>query len=119
MTTAASIMTKGWVLSTEQLGTTAEADFWFLLQSSLLQIAGMVPIFFSFLQDSNIAFQSRLWSWVFLAAGIALQIIAPILYSLAPKKWSAVLVFLGNVMQVFLILEAMVLVRRKSPRRTE
>lgn len=64
--TAAGLTAKGWEASPHEAGTTQDADFWFLLQSSLMQIAGMVLVLFSLARDPNMRLQSRLWSWWFL-----------------------------------------------------
>ncbi|KAL2179705.1 uncharacterized protein P884DRAFT_318284 [Thermothelomyces heterothallicus CBS 202.75] len=42
--TAAGLTTKGWVASPHEVGTIQDPDFWFLLQSSFMQLAGMMML---------------------------------------------------------------------------
>ncbi|KAI8714915.1 hypothetical protein NCS52_00997900 [Fusarium sp. LHS14.1] len=111
---AAGLTAKGWVLSPHEIGKSEDSDFWFLLQSSLMQVASMVPIVFSLLDADSPSLQSRLWSWIFLVSGMIFSFLAPLLYLVVLTEYSAVIAFCGSVAQVLIVLEAMFLVRGAS-----
>jgi len=108
---AAGLTAKGWDASPHEPGTTGDADFWFLLQSSLMQLAGSVPIITALAFDPNMSLQPRIWSWFFLGTSLIFSTLAPLLYCALPTEYSAVLSFVGSVMQAFIVLEAMLLVQ--------
>jgi hypothetical protein len=101
-----------WTKADHSIGSWEDDDFWTLLQSSLLQLASMVPIMFSLPSSGSetTPLQPRAWSWFFLAGGIACSVLSPILYLTVPKEVSGVVSYAGGISQAFLILEAMFLV---------
>ena len=109
---AAGLTVKGCNLSPHESGSRDDSDFWFLLQSSLMQLASMVPIIFSLLATHSTSLQPRLLSWVFLGSGIVFAILAPLLYLVTPTELSAIISFCGSVAQVLIVLEAMFLTGR-------
>ncbi|KAM6513245.1 hypothetical protein FALCPG4_015695 [Fusarium falciforme] len=111
---AAGLTAKGWNLSPHEPGRRDDPDFWFLLQSSLMQLASMVPIIFCLLVADSTSLQPRLWSWVFLGSGILFALLAPLLYLVVPTELSAMISFCGSVAQVLIVLEAMFLAGRVS-----
>ncbi|KAK3315999.1 hypothetical protein B0H66DRAFT_640903 [Apodospora peruviana] len=88
--TAAALTAKGW-------------------ESSLMQVVCMVPVAFSLYYDATLGRQSRVWSWAFLETGSVLAVVAPSIYCVLPTEYSAVLAFVGSVIQALIILQAMVL----------
>ena len=94
------------------IGSVKDADFWFLVQSSILQIAGMAPVLHSLAIAKDSPLQPRIWSWICLGINFILCVIAPIIYLVTPTEYSGVIACFGSVAQVCMILEAMFLVTR-------
>jgi hypothetical protein len=108
LTLASSLLTgRAWQLSAPSPGTTLEADFWFLLQSCLMQIASLVPIFIELWTSSSGPVRPRLWSWFFAAGSLSCTIASPFLYVLVPTATSAVVSFCGSALLAFVLLEAL------------
>jgi hypothetical protein len=119
MIAAAGLTAKGWSVSSHEPGTTNDPDYWFLVQSSLMQIASMVPIFFSFFSLPSARLQPRVLSWAFLGLGTLLAIMAPALYTIVPTEYSSVIAFCASVFQMLIVLEAMFLIGSRNARSSE
>jgi hypothetical protein len=99
-----------WTKADHSIGSLEDDDFWLQLQSSLLQLASIIPIVASLLRSEAVSLQPWAWSWFFLGGGIVCSLLSPILYLMAPKEVSGVVSCAGGIAQAFLILEAMFLV---------
>lgn len=91
------------------IGSVNDGDFWFLLQSSILQVAGMVPVAFSLAMSKNAPLQPRIWSWFCLGSGFVLASLSPALYLVVPTEYSGLVACAASVTQVLIILEGMFL----------
>ena len=81
----------------------SDADFWLLLQSSVMQLLGLfTPMLPVYRRPSKYAW---VWTWVLVAAGSCCAIIVVPLYVIAPTIWSALLSFFGSAGQAFMLLQ--------------
>jgi hypothetical protein len=101
-----------WTKADHSVGSSEDPDFWLLLQSSILQLAGMAPIVLSLWLSKGVSLQPRLWSWLLVGSGVLCSVLAPALYVAVPKEFSGVVAYVGGVAQAFIVLEAMFLADR-------
>ena len=88
-------------------GTTQDADFWMLLQSSVMQLLNLLTIVYPASQKSLMHWRPWFWAWMYAMTSCLCLLAATALYVLVPVKWSAVLSFGGSVAQALLILQFM------------
>ena len=104
--------TRGWQYSSHRPGNITDADFWFLLQSCLMQFATFVPILLPLWRHARGLDEYRFWCWFFIVSSTACYLSAPFLYVFYPTEYSAVVAFAGSVAQAFVVLEALVATAR-------
>jgi hypothetical protein len=97
---------QGFRCSSHESGQVSDADFWFLLQSSLMQIALSSPVIMSVLAAKGNLNQARWWTLVFMVSSIACSLVAPFLYVYIPTEYASVTAFAGSAAQAFIVLEA-------------
>lgn len=102
----AALFALGYSRSLHLQGTANDADFWFLVQATLVQVQGLVV---SALLERK---RGRLpkWRWAFPAAiAAACSIAAMPLYLTVPKEWSAFLSLVAGTTQSFMMLQLFLL----------
>ncbi|KAK6538400.1 hypothetical protein TWF694_011277 [Orbilia ellipsospora] len=98
---------KAWQYSSRQAGTIYDADFWFLVQSCMMQLIGLFTIILPLALAGKLQIRQWVWTWVLFGIGIACGI-APIpMYLRWPTEWSATVAFLGSAAQAFITLQAL------------
>jgi hypothetical protein len=98
----AALFALGYSRSFHLQGTANDADFWFLIQATLMQVQGLVV---SALLERKRGRLSK-WRWAFLAAVAAACSIAAIpFYLTVPKEWSAFLSLVAGTTQSFMTLQ--------------
>lgn len=94
-----------WQVSENDPGTTADADFYLLIQSTAMQLLGI------FLATSPLvcagAFDTvgRRWVLAFGVAGSLCAVASVPMYLFTPKIWTGLLSFFGSAAEVAMILE--------------
>lgn len=90
----------GFTYSPHLRGSTSDADFWFLIQSGITQIVGLVVSGLLEYQRGDLPH----WRWA-LPTGIAAlcALIAVPLYVLAPTEWSTFLSQVASATQSFMV----------------
>jgi hypothetical protein len=88
-------------------GTTADADSWYLIQSSGMQYLSVLIVICSIWMRPDLSFEAWFWTWGFLGMAINCPAVAMLLYLYAPTEWSAVLSFVGTAVQGFVVLQSM------------
>ncbi len=105
---------KAWQRSPGHPGTVSDADFWFLVQSSMMQIVGLVTIILPLAMDGRLRFRTWFWTWLLVGLSFACSI-APIpAYLYWPTEWSATIGYLGSAAQTFVTLQALFLVHKEK-----
>ena len=95
-----------WVSAPHLRGTTNDADFWSLLQGSIIQIQSILVIVVSIWTREDLSFKGWFWTWVFLALSCFCPVAAVPLYVYVPTEWSTAVSFLGAVAQGFMVLQS-------------
>jgi hypothetical protein len=102
----AALFALGYSRSLHLQGTANDADFWFLIQATLVQIQGLVV---SALLERKRGRLPR-WRWAIPAAiAGACSIVAIPLYLTVPKEWSSFLSLVAGTTQSFMILQLFLL----------
>ncbi|RFU30321.1 hypothetical protein B7463_g5999, partial [Scytalidium lignicola] len=93
-----------WKQSPHLAGRRSDADFWFLIQNSILQVVGLLTIVASLLTRSRLPRQPWFWTWGFVGMSSACALAAIPLYLVVPTEWSATVSFAGSAAQAFVVL---------------
>ncbi|KIW19636.1 hypothetical protein PV08_00210 [Exophiala spinifera] len=97
----------GWQYSSHTRGTVKDANFWFLVQSCLVQILGVVITVFALFSSPRLPKQPWNWAWAFVVTSIGLTAGSVPAYLYAPTEWSTLMAFLGSTAQMCVVLQAM------------
>ncbi|KAF2671636.1 hypothetical protein BT63DRAFT_422185 [Microthyrium microscopicum] len=95
----------GYSFSPHQHGTFEDADFWFLLQSSLTQLLGTVLSFIPIYKENKLP---RRVSITLMIAALLATLLATPLYILVPTEWSGFLSIIGASIQAFQVLQIVI-----------
>jgi hypothetical protein len=92
-----------WQRSPDLAGSTADADFWLLLQSSAMQLLGLFTAVYPLWASIKTA--SWRWMQILIILGCACALAAVPIYVRLPTMWSAVVSFLGTAAQAYMTLQ--------------
>ncbi|EMD70053.1 hypothetical protein COCSADRAFT_132540 [Bipolaris sorokiniana ND90Pr] len=85
------------------VGSIGDADFWYLIQSSIMAVMGNVIMVVPLFKKSWFSPAYGLM-WVFFALGLAFAIVAVIIYPLLNPGWSSMVAFFGSIASVASVL---------------
>jgi hypothetical protein len=86
-----------WHRATDLPGSAQDADFWLLIQSSIMQLVGLFTAMFPISRQAKS--HAWIWSQAFTFLGASCSIASIPLYLYAPTMWSALLSFWGSTAQ--------------------
>jgi hypothetical protein len=92
----------GYRYSEHQPGTTEDADFWFLAQSSLTQALGVVMLYMLIWKSNQLP--KRVGIPLLTIAFLSTILTIP-LYTRVPTEWSNFLSIIGACIQAFMVLQ--------------
>jgi hypothetical protein len=95
----------GWSRSTYRPGTPSDGDFWWLIQSCIMQLLSIITLEVPISQDSALPFQNWIWTRTFIAIAITATLVAVPLYVLVPVAYSSIVVFAATIAQAFVLLQ--------------
>lgn len=105
---------KAWQYSPRKPGTIYDADFWFLVQSSMMQLVGLLTIILPLALSGRLPFRQWFWTWLLVGVSFSFSV-APIpVYLYFPTEWSATVGFLGSAAQAFVTLQALFIVNKQK-----
>lgn len=78
-------------------GSTGDADFWYLIQSSIMAVLGNIVVIVPLLKKSWFSPAYSLM-WTFFMLGLAFSIISIIIYPLINTGWSSMVSFFGSLL---------------------
>jgi uncharacterized membrane protein YhaH (DUF805 family) len=84
-------------------GSTGDADFWYLIQSSIMAVLGNLVMVVPLLKKSWFSPAYSLM-WTFFILGLAFSIISIIIYPLINTGWSSIVSFFGSIASVASVL---------------
>ncbi|KAH8801746.1 hypothetical protein F5884DRAFT_526387 [Xylogone sp. PMI_703] len=99
-----------WTRSPHRPGSRSDPDFWFLIQSSILQVVSLITIVVSLQTRSRSPRQPWFWTWGFVVMSLICAVAAIPLYLFVPTEWSATVSFAGGVSQAFVVLQSVFLI---------
>ncbi|XP_014557279.1 hypothetical protein COCVIDRAFT_97476 [Bipolaris victoriae FI3] len=85
------------------IGSIGDADFWYLIQSSIMAVMGNVIMVVPLFKKSWFSPTYGLM-WGFFALGLAFAIVAVIIYPLLNPGWSSMVAFFGSIASVASVL---------------
>jgi hypothetical protein len=86
-------------------GSAKDADFWWLVQSTIMQVLGLLTLSVPIWQGSKLPSQNWFWTWLFIGIASLATIVAVPLYLYAPVAYSSTLVFVATACQAFVVLQ--------------
>ncbi|KAK0516359.1 hypothetical protein JMJ35_000962 [Cladonia borealis] len=95
----------GWRYLPHQPGTTQDADFWFLIQSSWITILGFAVLAIPIWRTKTFSAKARFWVWGLLITGSLCVALSPLVYLFEPTEWSQFMSIVSGIVQVFLTLQ--------------
>jgi len=78
------------------VGSTSDADFWYLIQSSIMAVMGNIIMVVPLLKKSWFSPAYGLM-WAFFALGLVFAVISVILYPLVNPGWSSMVAFFASI----------------------
>jgi len=78
------------------VGSTGDADFWYLIQSSIMAVMGNIIMVVPLLKKSWFSPAYGLM-WAFFALGLVFAVISVILYPLVNPGWSSMVAFFASI----------------------
>lgn len=90
-------------MSSSTSGSTGDADFWYLIQSSIMSILGNLIMVIPLLKHSwfSPAYSTM---WIFFTLGVAFSFISIVIYPLVNTGWSSMVAFFGSIASVASVL---------------
>jgi hypothetical protein len=84
-------------------GSVGDADFWYLIQSSIMSVLGSLTMVIPLMKRSwfSLAYGTM---WMFFSLGMIFAIIAIVIYPLVNAGWSSMVAFFGSVASVASVL---------------
>ena len=90
-------------------GSTSEADFWLLIQNSLMQVLGLAATTFTSLVPrpgkQHVSVWPRFLIWIVASLGLGCALFAPLLYVRAPPMYSALMSSMASAAQACMLVQ--------------
>jgi hypothetical protein len=83
-------------MQTSSPGSTSDADFWYLIQSSIMSVMGNIVMVIPLLRRHWLTPAYNLM-WVFFALGLFFALISILIYPFLNPGWSSMIAFFGSV----------------------
>ena len=94
----------GWRYSPYKHGTTQDADFWFLTQTSCITILSLATISIPICGNKILPTSTRCWIWVLSISASLCAVLAPLVYVFGLTEWSQFMSIVAGIVQAFLTL---------------
>jgi hypothetical protein len=102
-----------WNASNSTPGTTSDADYSLLIQSTIMTILGIfIGVFPTFRQVRS---SVTIWGQIYAIAGLVCAIAAIPMYTLLPTMWSALVNFISQMVQAYMTLQLAFVAERPTP----
>jgi uncharacterized membrane protein YhaH (DUF805 family) len=90
-------------MSSSTSGSTGDADFWYLIQSSIMSILGNLIMVIPLLKKSwfSPAYSTM---WIFFTLGVTFAVISILIYPFVNTGWSSMVAFFGSIASVASVL---------------
>jgi hypothetical protein len=105
---------KAWQYSRHEPGIAHDADFWFLIQGSMVQILGLLTIVIPLVGNDRMLTKQWFWTWGFIGMSFVCAVTAVPIYLYCPTEWSSMLAFMASAAQGFVVLQTVLMVNRLS-----
>jgi hypothetical protein len=89
-----------WSYAQDTAGTSADMDFWFLIQNSIMQLLGIFMAIYPISKSKKPSKEPWYWALLFTILGVACSVGSMPMYLYLPKFWSGFISFAGTVAQV-------------------
>lgn len=90
-------------------GSTSDADFWLLIQNSLMQMLGLATTTLISLaprpRKQHITAWPKMLTWTIAVLGVGCALTAPLIYVRIPPMYSALVSFLASAAQACMVLQ--------------
>jgi len=103
---------KAWQYSTHEPGTARDADFWFLVQGSTMQLLGLLTIIIPLVGSHRMLTRQWFWTWGFVGTSFACAVAAVPIYLHYSTACSSTLAFIASAAQGFVVMQTVLIVNR-------
>lgn len=86
-------------------GSSADADFWFLLQNCAMTFLGLAIMILPTFQAQSLPRLIKTTLWIWLGFATTCCVVAPITYLYLPTEWSQCLIVISGAIQIFVTLQ--------------
>lgn len=90
-------------MKSNEPGSVEDADFWFLIQSSIMSVLGSLVMVLPLLKKSWFC-PAYTTMWIFFFAGVVFAVLSIVIYPRCNTGWSSVLSFFGSVASISSVL---------------
>jgi hypothetical protein len=91
--------------SAHQVGSASDADFYQLISGSSVQLLSILVLVIPTFSNARLVPMAWFWTWVLAGASTLCAIVAIPLYLYVHTEWSAMVSFIGSVVQGFVTLQ--------------
>lgn len=95
----------GWYCSDRKPGTPQDADFWFLIQTCVMQILGLFTVAIPIWRGKTPTKLAGFFTWTSIGIGVLFSSCAPYLYTKIPTPWAVSLTVLSGAVQAVVTLQ--------------
>jgi uncharacterized membrane protein YhaH (DUF805 family) len=108
-------MVWAWSTSPFEVGKTSDTDFWYLIQSTIVQLVNLAIMGISVWKDSvGFSKETLVCVWALIGVAGLFTVVSLIVYPFCATDWSSLLAFSGNAAQAFVVL---LLLGKRTPER--
>ncbi|KAF2198827.1 hypothetical protein GQ43DRAFT_474196 [Delitschia confertaspora ATCC 74209] len=96
-----------WQYSPHEPNTPKDPNFWFHVESCMIQLIGLATIVLPLVWKERIHLKRWMWTWLLVVVGVVYGVGQIPMYLYLPTEWSATMAFVESAAKSFVTLQAL------------